>query len=105
MVREQPLMKRKRYSAEFRAQAVELVEHGRAPKEVAQELEIELSCLYAWLRKARAPANEAAACGDASDAAALKRLRRENQKLQLENAILKKAAIILGTNPPPERER
>jgi len=98
-------MKRKRYSAEFRAQAVELVEHGRAPKEVAQELEIELSCLYAWLRKARAPANEAAACGDASDAAALKRLRRENQKLQLENAILKKAAIILGTNPPPERER
>lgn len=99
-------MKRKRYSAEFQAQAVELVQNGRPVKEVAQELEIEQSCLYAWLRKARGPgAGDAASGGSSADAAELRRLRRENPKLQLENAILKKAAIILGTNPQPERER
>lgn len=99
-------MKRKRYTQEFRAQAVELVQNGRPVKEVAVELEIEPSCLYAWLRNARGPdASEAASDGSHADAAELKRLRRENHKLQLENAILKKAAIILGTNPPPERER
>ena len=99
-------MKRKRYSAEFRAQAVELVQNGRPVKEVAQELEIEPSCLYSWLRKAAGQGGGVApADGSGADAAELKRLRRENQKLQLENAILKKAAIILGTNPQPERER
>ena len=36
-----------------------------------------------------------------SEADALRELRRENARLQAENDILKKAAIILGTRTPP----
>ena len=40
-----------------------------------------------------------------ADLRVLRRLRRENATLQLENDILKKAAVILGTKPQPKRAR
>ena len=39
------------------------------------------------------------AVGEEPAADELRRLRRENANLKLENDILKKAAVILGTNP------
>ena len=95
---------RKRYTDEFRAQAVAMVENGRPTLEVARELEIETSCLYAWLRKSRAQTQPfesegVRAEGKESAADELQRLRREITKLKSENNILKKAAIILGTDP------
>lgn len=39
---------RKRYTAEFKAQAVGLVNLGKPVMEVAQELEIGSSILYGW---------------------------------------------------------
>jgi len=43
--------------------------------------------------------------GEENEADELRRLRRENATLQLENDILKKAAVILGTKPQPKRAR
>ena len=42
---------RKRYTAEFKAQAVELVGLGKPVPEVAEELQIGGSILYGWVRK------------------------------------------------------
>lgn len=42
---------RKRYTSEFKAQAVGLVKLGKPVPEVAQDLEICTSILYGWLRK------------------------------------------------------
>ena len=42
---------RRRYTAEFKAQAIPLVEMGKPVGEVAQELEISEGVLYAWTRK------------------------------------------------------
>ena len=97
--------KRKRYTAEFRAQAVELAEAGRPVQEVAADLEIEISCLYSWIRKARAQATQFGSAGlraggEQAEADEVRRLRRENAQLRSENNILKKAAVILGTIPP-----
>ena len=39
------------------------------------------------------------AAGELDEAAELRRLRKENAQLLLENDILKKAAVILGTQP------
>jgi transposase len=39
--------------------------------------------------------------GEHSAADALREVRRENARLQAENDILKKAAIILGSSPRP----
>ena len=69
---------KKRYTAEFKAQAVGLVGLGKPVSAVAEDLGLSQGVLYAWVR----------------------RLRRENATLKMENDILKKAAIILGTKPP-----
>jgi transposase-like protein len=47
---------KKRYTAEFKEQAVELVRVGRPVREVAMELEVGVSLLYAWVYKSSQPA-------------------------------------------------
>lgn len=42
---------RKRYSKEFKAQAVELVHNGKPVPALAQELEINTGLLYKWVRQ------------------------------------------------------
>ena len=44
-------MTRKRYTAEFKAQAIELVEFGKTVSEVAEDLEIGTNVLYRWVRQ------------------------------------------------------
>ena len=94
---------RKRYTAEFKAQAVELVGLGKPVPEVAEELQIGSSILYGWVRKDSQSAQLGSAGlragGELPAADELRRLRRENAHLKLENDILKKAAVILGTKP------
>ena len=94
---------RKRYTAEFQAQAVELVGLGKSVPQVAEELEIGTSILYRWVRQGAQPvplgSGGLRAAGEESTADELRRLRREISHLKLENDILKKAAVILGTKP------
>jgi transposase len=96
---------RKRYTAEFKAQAVALVGLGKPVSAVAEELEIGTYLLYSWLRQNPQPGQLGSAGlrapGEQPAADELPRLRRENANLRLENDILKKAAIILGTKPLP----
>lgn len=103
---------RKRYTKEFKAQAVGLVEVGKPVKDVARDLGISEGVLYEWVRKG-SPAAQLGSAGqflpqlrdELSGADELRRLRRENANLKLENDILKKAAVILGTKPQPTDER
>jgi transposase len=101
-------MTRRRFTAEFKAQAVELVKHGKPVPEVAEDLGIGTSILYRWARKATEPAHLGSeglrAVGEEAAAHEVRRLQRENAHLKLENDILKKAAVILGTKPQPKRE-
>ena len=94
---------RKRYTAEFKAQAVELVALGKPVAVVAEDLEVGAGILYGWVRKGAQPAQLGSAgrraVGEEPAADELRRLRREMANLKLENDILKKAAVILGTRP------
>jgi len=94
---------RRRYSSEFKVQAVGLVNNGKSVPEVAQELEISEGVLYAWVRQGNGSAQlgsaGARAVGERPAADELRRLRRENANLKLENDILKKAAVIFATRP------
>ena len=90
---------RKRYTPEFKAQAVELVAIGKPVPEVAEELGIGTSLLYKWIGKNPPPDQPLGGEAQETSAAELSRLRREVSHLKLENDILKKAAIILGTKP------
>ncbi len=96
-------MTRNRYSREFKEQAVELVKLGKPVPEVARELGVGSGLLYRWVGKLAKPAQFGSggfrAVGEEAAADELRGLRRENTWLKMENDILKKAAVILGTNP------
>ena len=99
---------RQRYTAEFKAQAVELINTGKPVSQIAEELCIGSNLLYKWkLGSQGAQVGSAGprAEGEGSEADELRSLRRQNARLQVENDILKKAAIILGTRPQPNSER
>jgi|SRR5476651_1499662 len=97
-------MPRKRYTPEFKAQAVALVGLGKPVSAVAEDLGIGSSILYGWTRKGAQAAQLGSgglrAEGEQPGADELRSLRREVVELRLENDILKKAAVILGTKPP-----
>ena len=77
---------------------------GKPVADVAQELQISSNLLYAWRSQRQGTQGGSAgqrALGEQSEADALRALRRENARLQAENDILKKAAIILGSRTQP----
>lgn len=93
---------RKRYTTEFKAQAVELLDTGKPVPQVAEELCISSGLLYKWRQDAQCAQVGSAGPrveGEGAGADDLRALRRENALLRQENDILKKAAIILGTRP------
>lgn len=100
---------RRRFTAEFKQQAVDMVGNGRPVTEVAMDLEIGTDLLYRWRREREAQSPQATqvgsgarrAVGEEGAADELRRLRAENALLRSENIILKKAAVILGTEPQP----
>lgn len=100
---------RKRYTSDFKAQAKQLVELGKPVPEVAEELGIGTSILYRWTQGSRQAAQVVGAVpravGEADETDELRRLRKENAHLRLENDILKKAAVILGTQTPGRSDK
>jgi transposase len=100
---------RKQYTAEFKSQIVELADHGRSVSELAQEFGVSAGLIHTWRRKASQQSQfgsaGAGAVGDQDVADELRLLRRQVADLQLDNDILKKAAVILGTKPQPKSTR
>lgn len=95
-------MMRRRYTAEFKAQAVGLVLAGKPASEVAQDLGISAGNLYRWASEISKEGGELGSGGLGAGGAEpvadeLAALRRENARLKLDNDILKKAAVILGS--------
>lgn len=93
---------KKKYTAEFKEQALGLMSLGKPVTEVSRDLEVSANLLYNWRQQSQSAQGSAGqqAEGEMSEADTLRALRRENARLQAENEILKKAAIILGTKTP-----
>lgn len=94
---------RRRYTEDFKKQAVALVKSGKSASQVAKDLELGRSMLYRWIAAASKSEHldpKADVAEGKEDAGAeMLRLQRENDRLTLENDILKKAAVILGSPP------
>jgi len=103
------LKARKRYTAEFKEAAIELVRIGKPVAEVAEELGIGTGLIYRWNSqntKSLEPRKEDQQGVEAvTGTKELHRLQKEIARLQLENDILKKAAVILGNHPQANAAR
>jgi len=83
----------KRYTAEFKAEAVRLaLEGGMSRSRVARDLGVNINSLCAWIKKALQEGGPAAETVEQEN----RRLRRENERLQQERDILKKAVGIFS---------
>ena len=91
--------KRQQFTQEFKADAVKLVrEHNYSAREVARRLGISQTNVSRWVRECleqtKPPAENLASRRELE--AEVKRLRKENQRLQMEREILKKAAAFFA---------
>ena len=101
---------RSKYDASFRKNAIELVLSGRRAADVARDLDLHVETLYQWVKQYKRSAATAAVTGQGSEESLaagqnmlveLERLRRENERLRLEQDILKKAMGIVTASVPP----
>lgn len=92
-------MKRRKYSREFKVEAVRLFEESdESASEVGRQLGISRNLIYRWRRQLLAEGKEAfpGAGQLPANEAELQRLRRENERLRQERDILKKAVTFFA---------
>ena len=88
---------RRRFTAEFKARAIERVlEGGKGPTEVATELGVSTGQLSTWRTEHLAAGSAEALAAHEAEEAEVQRLRRENKRPEEENLILKTAAAFFA---------
>jgi transposase len=87
---------RRRFTAEFKAQAVKRVLDGRSLSEVATELGLSTGQLSTWRTEHLAAGSAEALAARQAEEAEMQRLRRENRRLEEENLILRKATAFFA---------
>ena len=93
---------RRRFTPEFKAEAVKLLEEsGRPLQAVAEELGIHANQLRTWRNERLAAGSAEALARQRAEAAELARLRRENRRLEQENEILRRAAAFFAREAVP----
>lgn len=84
---------RRRFTSEYRAEAVALVVvSGRPVAEVAKSLGVHENTLRNWVSKVKEQGGVEEEALSLSERAELAKLRKDNAQLQMDNAFLKKAA-------------
>jgi transposase len=88
---------RRRFTNEFKEQAVRLVlDEGKSVTAVARELDLVASALGNWVKQARADRSKGRTGLTSAEREELARLRREVRILEEERTILKKAAAFFA---------
>ncbi len=91
-----PIGPQKPYPEEFKREAVELLRAGGRPlAQIARELGVSTESLRLWRKQAQIDAGERAGT-TSEEREELRRLRRENRRLEQEREILKKAAAFFA---------
>lgn len=88
---------KKKYTEDFKRQAVELAESLHSGVAAAKQLGISDSLIYSWRIKFKGSESKASGSGSQTgESEELKQLRRENAELKKVNYILKSAAAFFS---------
>ena len=91
-------MSRKRYSEEFKVEAVKQVtEAGYSVYDVADRLGTTTNSLYSWIRRYGLNASDFKKVSEESDE--IRRLKKELKRVTDERDLLKKAAAYFASHP------
>lgn len=92
-----PKGERKKYSKEFKLSAVYLMlSKAYRPKEIFAMLEVDRQTVYRWVKEFKEKGEKAFDDKSILPGDELKRLRKQNADLQMENEILKKATAYFA---------
>ncbi len=86
----------RRNTDEFKNQMVQLFLKGKPRSEIIKEYDLTESAFDRWVKQSQATSSFREADNRSSEENELIQLRKENQRLKMENDILKQAALILG---------
>ncbi len=87
---------RRTFTPEFKAQMVKLYENGKPRKDIISEYNLTPSALDKWVKQSQTSGSFKEKDNRTPEEAELIKLRKENQRLLMENDILKQAALIIG---------
>lgn len=88
--------KRRTYSEAFKKQMVDLYLAGKSRQELIREYELTPSAFDKWLLQQRTSGSFKEKDNLTPEQAEMKELRKQNKQLEMENDILKQAALIFG---------
>ena len=84
------------FSDQFKQQMVQLHNSGKPRSEIIKEYDLTPSSLDNWIRRINATGSAKECDNRTPEEVELLKLRKENQRLKMENDILKQAALILA---------
>ena len=87
---------RRTYTDEFKNQLVQLYLNGKRKCDIIREYEIAASLLDKWIKQAQTTGSFKEKDNRSDLEKELIELRKRNKQLEMENDILKQAALILG---------
>jgi len=88
--------KRRTFTTEFKKQVVALHENGKSRQEIVREYELTPSSLDRWIKQFRQSGSFKEKDNRSPEQQELIDLRKRNKQLEMENDILKQAALIMG---------
>jgi len=94
----EPKQKRKRrtYTDEFKNQLVQLYLNGKRKCDIVREYDIAASVLDKWIKQSENTGSFKEKDNRSAEEKELIELRKRNKQLEMENDILKQAALIFG---------
>ena len=87
---------RRTFTSEFKEQIVQLYLNGKPRKEIIREYDLTPSSLDKWVNQSQSSGSFKEKDNLTPEEQELNKLRNEIKQLQMENDILKQAALILG---------
>lgn len=84
------------YTDEFRIKMVQLYNNGKPRSEIIREYDLTPSAFNKWVKRFNATGSFTEADNRTDQEKALIKLQKENERLKMENDILKQAALIMG---------
>ena len=84
------------YTDTFKQQMVQLYNSGKPRSEIIKEYDLTTSTLSEWIARINATGSTKESDNRSPESNELIKLRKENQRLKMENDILKQAALILA---------
>ncbi len=87
---------RRTFTAEFKKQMVLLYENGKSRADLVEEYGLTASALDRWIKQGQTTGSFSEKDNRSPEENELLTLRKEVQRLKMENDILKQAALIMG---------